>query len=192
MRGGVSDFSRLSLTLFESSPRAWGCFPQWQGPAGPSHVFPTCVGVFLSRLRERVDRARLPHVRGGVSQLLPEVDCRLWSSPRAWGCFPESGYSVSTDRGLPHVRGGVSKVEAMLKAFTKVFPTCVGVFPGATAKSRTRSSLPHVRGGVSGWTAAGQSKWTSSPRAWGCFQCSTASEDAVKVFPTCVGVFPPN
>ena len=149
VRGGVSYFSVCTVLLDASSPRAWGCFsPNWHG-SRHALVFPTCVGVFPDIRRTDSVQNGLPHVRGGVSQLLAELDCGFGSSPRAWGCF-----------SIPDATGGLSR-ESSPRAWgcfelcgkgrkaSCVFPTCVGVFLRRTAGSEAAGGLPHVRGGVS-------------------------------------------
>ena len=151
-----------------SSPRAWGCFLlPLHGPC-LGRVFPTCVGVFLSPWLQFLHMYGLPHVRGGVSDIITH-NCRLKkSSPRAWGCFLGSIFSSH---------------------FCFVFPTCVGVFLVHTVLLSSTQCLPHVRGGVSPVQAPMCHQRVSSPRAWGCFRFSDASALLSAVFPTCVGVF---
>ncbi len=48
-RGGVSLRSAASHSLYRSSPRPWGCFYPRAQLTHPGQVFPTPVGVFLSR-----------------------------------------------------------------------------------------------------------------------------------------------
>ena len=108
VRGGVSPSAESSAGERRSSPRAWGCFFSPLSLWGGVGVFPTCVGVFPLSLAQIPSHTRLPHVRGGVSPVVPERKqsavglphvrggvskagplqgrC-LWSSPRAWGCF---------------------------------------------------------------------------------------------------------
>ena len=168
VRGGVSTHIPGYDALGVSSPRAWGCFLFFVVGFGFFPVFPTCVGVFLTR-KECLDAAgSLPHVRGGVSVDSVRKGVPLASSPRAWGCF----------RLLD------DEIERL-----GVFPTCVGVFRNCTSLRPPQRRLPHVRGGVS-YVSCGYIRVNvSSPRAWGCFHFH---EDVVfcgKVFPTCVGVF---
>ena len=107
VRGGVSFHSEEIATLAWSSPRAWGCFAVNPTAILACPVFPTCVGVFLlNSLPERAF-ACLPHVRGGVSVLVPVDRDFAVSSPRAWGCFSS------------RISGNAERI---------VFPTCVGVF----------------------------------------------------------------
>ena len=128
VRGGVSLMGRAPWGSTSSSPRAWGCFyPQLYG-GSRYHVFPTCVGVFLTRASRPPAGRSLPHVRGGVSAAPALSRFLTESSPRAWGCF----------------RGRKS-----LALCRRVFPTCVGVFPWAAPALVPGASLPHVRGGVS-------------------------------------------
>ena len=152
----------------------------------------------------------LPHVRGGVSDVQARAFQRTGSSPRAWGCFPYLHlgfpfqgvfptcvgvfltFTISgTGTGcLPHVRGGVSDASVVHTADVKVFPTCVGVFQNWRILRCSRRCLPHVRGGVSAYRRTSFSLHRSSPRAWGCFLLVGRKRGAVRVFPTCVGVFP--
>ena len=69
-----------------SSPRAWGCFCQTPFRRHGHEVFPTCVGVFLTKWERRLTWVCLPH--GGVSDGGVLHQFPRWSSPRAWGCFP--------------------------------------------------------------------------------------------------------
>ena len=86
-RGGVSTGSAKLLKPVPSSPRSWGCFCVC-GMAGRANgVFPTLVGVFLLQRRPQQISHRLPHARGGVSQLSWYSPRVHRSSPRSWGCF---------------------------------------------------------------------------------------------------------
>ncbi len=155
--------------VFESSPRAWGCFPGAKLSMPTPAVFPTCVGVFPLESSSTARSAGLPHVRGGVSNELyarvkyftvfptcvgvfpsihPQTRNPAWSSPRAWGCFS----SLATGETPPGV-----------------FPTCVGVFLTFLSTASWIASLPHVRGGVSLHPLKKSTPPMSSPRAWGCF-----------------------
>ena len=106
-RGGVSETAAVFASAPRSSPRSWGCFSANQCPQGLEDVFPTLVGVFLSRVIWCCPASRLPHARGGVSSLLARCKRPPSSSPRSWGCFPR----------LP-----------FLPVHVHVFPTLVGVF----------------------------------------------------------------
>ena len=72
-----------------------------------------------------------------------------------------------------------------------VFPTHVGVFPHVGTTDWMRACLPHARGGVSLQVTVTTSSTGSSPRTWGCFRHGTRSTLLFAVFPTHVGVFPP-
>ena len=128
MRGGVSAYIRNHDEGRSSSPHAWGCFSSSLRLAPVISVFPTCVGVFLLRLRHMWLAIGLPHMRGGVSQTSHRPEMASRSSPHAWGCF-------SSETGQ--------------NSKATVFPTCVGVFPGHPTFPDTSPSLPHMRGGVS-------------------------------------------
>ncbi len=152
-----------------SSPRPWGCFHSRCRCPQRCCVFPTPVGVFLGQGTSDKSYCRLPHARGGVSDLLDVYSALSPSSPRPWGCFQE----WALDDGQK-----------------PVFPTPVGVFlyPGRSWMLALR--LPHARGGVSlpALDAVGQR--ASSPRPWGCFSGLALRLAVGFVFPTPVGVFP--
>ena len=168
MRGGVSAQGKSGPRGGPSSPRAWGCFYIGVERGVFQWVFPTCVGVFLEDIWTSPQSQGLPHVRGGVSFILPSVSVALPSSPRAWGCF--------------HIAN-------LLTPPVPVFPTCVGVFPRGEASFKTSRGLPHVRGGVSRRPDIHTLQGSSSPRAWGCFFFPVHCHGELVVFPTCVGVF---
>ena len=92
----------------------------------------------------------------------------LVSSPRTWGCFLFTLFTLFT---------------------YSVFPTHVGVFPVTQPVCSTRQSLPHARGGVSGSLFSHVKAPGSSPRTWGCFCCKAYQKGFHSVFPTHVGVF---
>ena len=95
----------------------------------------------------------------------------LGSSPRLWGCF-------SKKRGRKERPG--------------VFPTLVGVFPPLSIRLFRTGRLPHACGGVSASIQLKGGKDESSPRLWGCFQEFRFRAPRALVFPTLVGVFPPD
>ena len=86
-RGGVSIRQARKYLVFVSSPRPWGCFCCWYSLSSSCGVFPTPVGVFPAHPHSTKTHARLPHARGGVSQLANNSLIRPESSPRPWGCF---------------------------------------------------------------------------------------------------------
>ena len=95
VRGGVSLSPPAGKRSLRSSPRAWGCFCTRGVCLLYRTVFPTCVGVFLAEEVSNALHARLPHVRGGVSDDdASSLRIRL-SSPRAWGCFHRPGRRYS-------------------------------------------------------------------------------------------------
>ncbi len=87
MRGGVSMRPAIIRGISGSSPHAWGCFYCLQPFREQSRVFPTCVGVFLNRIKTISFNGCLPHMRGGVSINLGVKVTAMKSSPHAWGCF---------------------------------------------------------------------------------------------------------
>ena len=134
-----------------------------------SQVFPTPVGVFLPHTDIVGSMRSLPHARGGVSTVHPDIDGQPPSSPRPWGCFP---------RGLP------------VSNKPHVFPTPVGVFLKVVAVREEPLRLPHARGGVSSPLNIFAACILSSPRPWGCFCYLARLFHMATVFPTPVGVFP--
>ena len=87
MRGGVSSFVKKYASSGMSSPHAWGCFQVGHIGQECAAVFPTCVGVFLTRITRSGRPDSLPHMRGGVSADFSRVSPGVSSSPHAWGCF---------------------------------------------------------------------------------------------------------
>ncbi|SPX55995.1 Domain of uncharacterised function (DUF2825) [Klebsiella pneumoniae] len=73
MRGGVSTSRTIKSQAMASSPHAWGCFCRIALWYAACAVFPTCVGVFPIGLSWSEDRVSLPHMRGGVSALRPQL-----------------------------------------------------------------------------------------------------------------------
>ena len=106
--GGVSVYFSASCPLLSSSPRMWGCFHRGIVLYGHGLVFPTHVGVFLSRTPQPACRGCLPHACGGVSMNRRDRELVQASSPRMWGCFRD---------------------DAARRGTQGVFPTHVGVFP---------------------------------------------------------------
>ena len=68
----------------------------------------------------------------------------------------------------------------------------MGVFLAKARAAAAQKGLPHVRGGVSSPLTLTVEQARSSPRAWGCFLHGPRARDRLRVFPTCVGVFPQN
>ena len=67
MRGGVSFFMAVTVSMRASSPHAWGCFYFRDAVESITIVFPTCVGVFPELTQALKEIGGLPHMRGGVS-----------------------------------------------------------------------------------------------------------------------------
>ena len=128
VRGGVSPMTSRSRLTTRSSPRTWGCFRGGCIQRLPYQVFPTYVGVFLSRVGKHGIPRRLPHVRGGVSGPRSCTPLSRPSSPRTWGCFHFARCKYGRQ---------------------DVFPTYVGVFLEVSSPRLYIPRLPHVRGGVS-------------------------------------------
>ena len=147
-RGGVSADMAKPLKTNSSSPRTWGCFHVSLFRILDQVVFPTHVGVFLiSELLLNIEIG-LPHARGGVSRCATRGTTGRRSSPRTWGCFSPSGFTIWS---------------------ASVFPTHVGVFLSSFADAKLCLGLPHARGGVSRGYQDGALQMRSSPRTWGCF-----------------------
>ena len=127
-RGGVSLRPVLTSEEAKSSPRPWGCFSPSTHDQRLDSVFPTPVGVFPCCRRSPAAWRRLPHARGGVSNIIVPSNRQNSSSPRPWGCF------LRPDR------------QAVVR---RVFPTPVGVFLLPFWLGQNCSCLPHARGGVS-------------------------------------------
>ena len=106
-RGDVSASSYAFPSPMRSSPRAWGCFQILHPRRGGHYVFPTGVGMFLTKDDRVKDAYSLPHGRGDVSEFDGFSRSQRESSPRAWGCF---------------------LMPSFLSSIRDVFPTGVGMF----------------------------------------------------------------
>ena len=87
MRGGVSIILSIKATFFKFSPHAWGCFFFCMIFTYMRTVFPTCVGVFLYSVKDKLAGECFPHMRGGVSDVFHKDFPGFLFSPHAWGCF---------------------------------------------------------------------------------------------------------
>ena len=168
-RGGVSKPKNDDGCFKLSSPRPWGCFRVSRDYDCAYRVFPTPVGVFLDCWLHGDGLCRLPHARGGVSEVGGDKGYGDLSSPRPWGCFQGIGKSVYHE---------------------PVFPTPVGVFLSVPCATSSIGGLPHARGGVSLNPITRTGDDMSSPRPWGCFLIWLIDPLDFCVFPTPVGVFP--
>ena len=164
--GSIKKVNNLSV----SSPRTWGCFHVIEAVQTAVKVFPTHVGVFPRIFSRSWGIRGLPHARGGVSWSIFDKDGAKASSPRTWGCFSSYVQSLTGEQ---------------------VFPTHVGVFLRIRRRCIQRTGLPHARGGVSDPMTCRCYNTMSSPRTWGCFSSRHSLSVATLVFPTHVGVFPP-
>gem|GEM_PF-3026443 len=86
------------------------------------------VGVFLTKEQATRMGGGLPHVCGGVSQILFFDEVSRVSSPCMWGCFENTAQKSDAPQ---------------------VFPMYVGVFLGTAPLISPSTGLPHVCGGVS-------------------------------------------
>ena len=85
-RGGVPGGGRTKRRLMTFSPRTWGCtFRVAQRPIG-QWVFPTHVGVYLTRWWLPSSGSSFPHARGGVPTTQGTAPLQPKFSPRTWGC----------------------------------------------------------------------------------------------------------
>ena len=148
-RGGVSGSPGRVLDVRWSSPHTWGCFLFLRFRLAILKVFPTHVGVFLTKRAQTRDEISLPHTRGGVSPETFLVPIASVSSPHTWGCF---------------------YTRALFYKAREVFPTHVGVFPHTLMPALNAFGLPHTRGGVSIRIYLYPTAFWSSPHTWGCFQ----------------------
>ena len=167
-RGGVSNPWQRHHDGTLSSPRPWGCFQSQPDRIKVLTVFPTPVGVFLTRPPAGSLARGLPHARGGVSDYFLSHVHWWGSSPRPWGCF------------LPCPKNYHANI---------VFPTPVGVFLVEALHGVVKPGLPHARGGVSQSWFFPALQASSSPRPWGCFSSGCGRGCLLSVFPTPVGVF---
>ena len=106
--GDVSPGMPCASSSCRFSPRRWGCFRYCLERSWLRRVFPTQVGMFLSRRLSIGRRGSFPHAGGDVSVTSSLRFRRSLFSPRRWGCFHQ-------------LRGSNTS--------RLVFPTQVGMFP---------------------------------------------------------------
>lgn len=89
-------------------------------------VFPTFAGVFPYGQDLRRERSRLPHVRGGVSLKVQQLEdfCTVFHT--LVGVFLLKGPVVTGSASLPHVGGGVSDHAHILFTTRKSSPCSWG------------------------------------------------------------------
>ena len=150
------------------SPHAWGCTEKPSVMEFRHIVFPTRVGVYLMCLGFLTLTSGFPHTRGGV----PNVHRHCFSAdhvfPTRVGVYLMTAGITPGTLSFPHTRGGVP-----------IGSNDINLIPG----------FPHTRGGVPVTTAVSSGSITFSPHAWGCTDNLIFYGDAVKVFPTRVGVY---
>ena len=188
-RGGVSRRVKEDYYQRESSPRSWGCFRRGSHRSAPRPVFPTLVGVFLTRTTTRCWTTGLPHARGGVSSHGTMRLSPMESSPRSWGCFQLWFHFECTNQVVPTLVG-VFLIISICLALPCRLPHARGGVSLAESAASPSGSLPHARGGVSLASISVLGSIQSSPRSWGCFRDCDIRRPLARVFPTLVGVFP--
>ena len=132
-------------------------------------VFPTRVGVDLSRAEKLISGIRFPHTRGGGPIQFCQITVQYGFSPHAWGWT----YASWTSRIELHV-----------------FPTRVGVDRPVSTGANSRASFPHTRGGGPVSSPLYGMSAEFSPHAWGWTYCTKPVAASFNVFPTRVGVDP--
>ena len=85
--GDVSPGMPCASSSCRFSPRRWGCFRYCLERSWLRRVFPTQVGMFLSRRLSIGRRGSFPHAGGDVSVTSSLRFRRSLFSPRRWGCF---------------------------------------------------------------------------------------------------------
>ena len=170
--GDVSPALTDVPTSLSFSPRRWGCFHTRALPKETVGVFPTQVGMFLSRRLSIGRRGSFPHAGGDVSIMPSGSSSAMAFSPRRWGCFQKNLIEVNgilvfptqvgmflnfplsfiVSREFSPRRWGCFHNQHSSVVRLPVFPTQVGMFP-----TIERSSVVRAR---------------FSPRRWGCFSKS--------------------
>ena len=150
------------------SPRMWGCSDVRGVDVRVPGVFPTYVGMFLSRAELRASSCCFPHVCGDVPRTLPVICSAFVFSPRMWGC---------------------SARDALRNIIAGVFPTYVGMFLAFEEDTKQIASFPHVCGDVPRGRFIPRMAIKFSPRMWGCSELGGVGAGGKNVFPTYVGMF---
>ena len=88
-----------------SSPHTRGCFCPCTLVNAGAGVFPAYAGVFLSVVTFPADKAGLPRIRGGVSEIMAGLDKIGESSPHTRGCFFRAHHREHQRRVFPAYAG---------------------------------------------------------------------------------------
>ena len=170
MRGDRPHFPVKLKQILRSSPHAWGSSLEHVRLERPERVFPTCVGIVPAASGGLATCAGLPHMRGDRPTSLCSTLTLRGSSPHAWG----------------------SSLHGVIPAVVRmVFPTCVGIVPPPRLARAVELGLPHMRGDRPCLSVARSSSIQSSPHAWGSSRAEDGTVRRGDVFPTCVGIVPP-
>ena len=167
-RGDVPELARKGESVRGFSPHAWGCSVLQTAANRNLPVFPTRVGMFLSRTDVPRLSSRFPHTRGDVPWSCKKKGGKSEFSPHAWGCSGQQ-----SDQNLT----------------CWVFPTRVGMFRACARAWPPRRSFPHTRGDVPWRVTVSGKPFSFSPHAWGCSVVQLHMGAARRVFPTRVGMF---
>ena len=133
MRGGVSFMRDLQELRDRYSPHAWGCF------------FPS-ENLFISYI------SCIPHMRGGVSDVIKEQALKAVVFPTCLGVLLSMAEQNKILERIPHMRGGVSTMIGCINSLWVLrIPHMRGGVSGTNTNARLCSinCIPHMRGGVS-------------------------------------------
>ena len=173
-------------------------------------IFPTHVGVYLHKPKQRHQHQYLPHACGGVPSITMEDCWETYIFPTHVVVYPATAYILTMTENLPHACGGVPELCILRKGheiisprmwgctssmrnpagFSFIFPTHVGVYPLNTLWNTIYSYLPHACGGVPVFMVSPDYLLGSSPRTWGCTLEKDYEIFGQEIFPTHVGFEP--
>jgi len=154
------------VTIFGSSPRAWGTQERRVGEEVEDRFIPTCMGNSSCAASIRLRRSVHPHVHGELTIAAARSDNPLGSSPRAWGT------------------PGAARLPGRRRRF---IPTCMGNSPSSSRATSPYTVHPHVHGELIPIIVRVPGEAGSSPRAWGTPRRSRAPGRSSRFIPTCMG-----
>ena len=187
VRGEYLSSMSWVLTLFGSSPRAWGIQPSTEGGPGTARFIPTCVGNTEERPASTEDgKGSSPRAWG-----IPRPWCRKRPSgrfiPTCVGNTEERPASTEDGKGSSPRAWGIPGRGRAVTRWIRFIPTCVGNTAYRSGAGQDSAVHPHVRGEYDVVYAFTQSRHGSSPRAWGIQDMGTVRWPRSRFIPTCVG-----
>ena len=174
-----------------SSPHTWGIRERPPERRVRMRFIPTYVGHTFQDVKNAINEAVHPHIRGAYKRLDDEPLRLHGSSPHTWG-IPLAGLRCPEPKPVhPHIRGaydfwekpglvklgssphtwGIRVSTAALSPCSRFIPTYVGHTIPISSNPVSTSVHPHIRGAYALLFGGQGRKVGSSPHTWGIPDC---------------------